>query len=280
MSGRSAYVRKKINEAKAAEIAPAGSSKGRANSSESGRSSSRRDYGVQEQPASPDTGYSTTDLRLLKFSESFQENEFSKSRPENTALGNQNSSNQNGGDAGTGGAHTPRYRGPMPDFACARVRRPVLKAEDVSGIERSGFRSDVDKKSEGVRKGITKAFTFGGKKKRKDPDAKLRSPLSIESRPFDDYDTSLTTCKRGHRSLANFRTRYPQLRRWSTTTWCRLPRLRSYPQYRNGALHLLSGGSAWVSQCSDGISSRKTLSSGIRTVMCWCISDTKSKPLV
>lgn len=49
------------------------------------------------------------------------------------------------------------------DLAYARVRKPHVPVIDVSGIEKSSFRSMMDKKSESVRKGIVK--TFGKKKK-------------------------------------------------------------------------------------------------------------------
>lgn len=188
MSGRSAYVRKKINDPKAAEKATAGSGRGRQNSVGGGRPSSRSDYGAQEQPQSPGTGYGTTNARLLKFSEPAREDVFSSHPFENTAFANQvGDHSQSGSNVDRGDAHIPRHQGPMPDFAYARVRKPVLKTEDISGIERSGFRSAVDKKSEEVRKGITKAFTFGSKKKKMDSDVDLRSPSSAGSRGIEDY---------------------------------------------------------------------------------------------
>ncbi|KAG8163492.1 hypothetical protein KVR01_006789 [Diaporthe batatas] len=59
---------------------------------------------------------------------------------------------------------------PLDDFAYARARKPTIKAEDISGvgISKSGMRSVMDQNSEKVRKGIAKAFTFGGKKTRRD----------------------------------------------------------------------------------------------------------------
>lgn len=188
MSGRSAHVRKKINDPKTADKAPSGLGRGRANSSGSGgRTSSREDYATHDNPLSPGTGYGTTNARLLKFSEPIRESDFSNYRPDVASFSNPSSGSQSGGsDAGKGDAQIPRYQGPMPDFAYARVRKPVLKTEDVSGIERSGFRSAVDKKSEEVRRGITKAFSFGSKKKKKD-EADLRSPSSIGSRQYEDF---------------------------------------------------------------------------------------------
>ncbi|TVY44047.1 hypothetical protein LOCC1_G006132 [Lachnellula occidentalis] len=49
------------------------------------------------------------------------------------------------------------------DLAYARVRKPVVPVIDVSGIEKSSFRSLMDKRSEGIRVGLAK--TFGKKKK-------------------------------------------------------------------------------------------------------------------
>lgn len=59
---------------------------------------------------------------------------------------------------------------PLDDFAYARARKPTIKAEDISGvgISKSGMRSVMDQNSEKVRKGIAKAFTFGGKKTRRE----------------------------------------------------------------------------------------------------------------
>jgi hypothetical protein len=52
------------------------------------------------------------------------------------------------------------------DLAYARVRKPQVPIIDVSGIEKSSFRSMMDKRSEGVRKGLAK--TFGKKKKQEE----------------------------------------------------------------------------------------------------------------
>jgi len=65
------------------------------------------------------------------------------------------------------------------DLAYARVRKPHVPAIDVSGIEKSSFRSMMDKKSESVRKGLVK--TFGKKKRNNDLDG--RPPTSATIRP-------------------------------------------------------------------------------------------------
>ncbi|KAH6672516.1 hypothetical protein B0J14DRAFT_564142 [Halenospora varia] len=67
--------------------------------------------------------------------------------------------------------------GEREDLAYARVRKPVVPALDISGIEKSSFRSMMDKKSEGVRKGLAK--TFGKKKKAEE----ARPPTSATVRP-------------------------------------------------------------------------------------------------
>jgi hypothetical protein len=67
--------------------------------------------------------------------------------------------------------------GGTDDLAYARVRKPVVPVIDVSGIEKSSFRSLMDKKSEGVRKGLAK--TFGKKKKVEE----VRPPTAATVRP-------------------------------------------------------------------------------------------------
>ena len=65
------------------------------------------------------------------------------------------------------------------DLAYARVRKPQLPVLDVSGIEKSSFRALMDKKSEGVRKGLVSAFTSKKKKNEEEP----RPPTSATVRP-------------------------------------------------------------------------------------------------
>lgn len=59
---------------------------------------------------------------------------------------------------------------PLDDFAYARARKPTIKTEDVSGITKSGVRSAYDKRSEDVRKGLAKAFSWGKRSKRGEPE--------------------------------------------------------------------------------------------------------------
>ena len=65
------------------------------------------------------------------------------------------------------------------DLAYARVRRPHVPIIVDSGIEKSSFRSLMDKKSEEVRKGLAK--TFSSKKKKNDEES--RPPTSATVRP-------------------------------------------------------------------------------------------------
>ncbi|KAI3319279.1 hypothetical protein HD806DRAFT_289260 [Xylariaceae sp. AK1471] len=201
MSGRSAYVRKKITEPKTAEKgAPAG--RGRSKSSGSARISGD-DGSLYDYPMPQGTGYGTTNARFLKFSDPTYDSDAGNFRSELTNLnGNNSGGSQSGGSENGKRESGLQSQGPMPDYAYARARKPVLKTEDVSGIERSGFRSAVDKKSDGIRKGITKAFTLGLKKK-KDAHLPDRAPSSATIRPHyydpDEYDTSEIPAMPNHR---------------------------------------------------------------------------------
>ncbi|KAI0380318.1 hypothetical protein F5Y04DRAFT_103123 [Hypomontagnella monticulosa] len=156
MSGRSAYVRKKITEPKSGVRSPIG-----------GRYSERDDMSIGDAGPPQGTGYGTTNARFLKFSEQAREPELTNYRTQMTTFSNHSSGSQSGGsDSGRREGGSSSQHQPMADFAYARARKPVLRTEDVSGIERSGFRNAVDKKSDEFRKGLTKAFTFGGKKKK------------------------------------------------------------------------------------------------------------------
>ncbi|KAH8772911.1 hypothetical protein F5883DRAFT_39339 [Diaporthe sp. PMI_573] len=82
----------------------------------------------------------------------------------------------------------PQPKHPLDDFAYARARKPTIKAEDISGvgISKSGMRSVMDQNSEKVRKGIAKAFTFGGKKTRREEvvrPSEIRPESSATVRP-------------------------------------------------------------------------------------------------
>ncbi|KAI1262886.1 hypothetical protein F5Y18DRAFT_145961 [Xylariaceae sp. FL1019] len=180
MSGRSAHVRKKITEPKTGERDPTG--RGRAKSSGSSRLSVD-DGAFSDHPMPPGTGYGTTNARFLKFAD--QGNEAESSQPDLTEFRNNSGGSQSGGSEEGRRDGGSQNRGPMPDYAYARARKPVLKTEDVSGIERSGFRSNLDKKSDDIRRGLTKAFTLGLKKK-KTVDVPDRAPSSATIRPLYD----------------------------------------------------------------------------------------------
>lgn len=77
-------------------------------------------------------------------------------------------------------AKTTRSDG-SDDLAYARVRKPVVPVLDVSGIEKSSFRSLMDKRSEGVRKGLAK--TFG--KKKKNEEARPDSAITVRPASYE-----------------------------------------------------------------------------------------------
>lgn len=159
MSGRSAYVRKKITETK---LANKDSSTRAKTATSSEDSATVCDYPT---PANRrDTGVPTTNARFLKFSEPVRD------RATDAVLHYQSSGSQSGssvdGRRDVGGA--AQFHGPLEDFAYARARRPVIKTEDVSGIEKSGLRNMLDKKSDDVRKGLAKTFGFSKKKEKYD----------------------------------------------------------------------------------------------------------------
>lgn len=168
MSGRSAYVRKKITETKPGDTSTGSRSRAKSLASPEDNASIS-DYPI---PAGrQDTGVATTNARFLKFSEPVRETEVLQYPSEGTGYGNQSSGSQSGGsvDGRRDASRPPHLRGPLEDFAYARARRPVIKTEDVSGIEKSGLRNMLDKKSDEVRKGLAKTFAFR-KKDRKGAD--------------------------------------------------------------------------------------------------------------
>lgn len=166
MSGRSAYVRKKITETK-----PGGDkTSGLPSPTDLKQLDVSRlqsfDYGegdVESYMGSPPgTGYGPGGVRFLKFPES----DMSSKAPISTT-GTWSTGSQSGGsDGGRRELVAPYQPIPMDSFAYARVRKPIINHEDVSGIERSGFRSAIDKKSDDVRRGLSKAFGFGRKPKK------------------------------------------------------------------------------------------------------------------
>ncbi|CAL3970181.1 hypothetical protein PZA11_006459 [Diplocarpon coronariae] len=115
-----------------------------------------------------------------------------------------------------GGRHIPPYMADVPfrgqnneiatirtnisggsdDLAYARVRKPQVPALDVSGIEKSSFRTVMDKKSEETRKGLVKLF---GRKKNKKPDEGERAgndhrPTTAAASRSDTYELDAGDC--------------------------------------------------------------------------------------
>ncbi|KAK1574107.1 uncharacterized protein LY79DRAFT_583180 [Colletotrichum navitas] len=180
MSGRSAYVRKKITQTE--------KEKARARANAAGIVGDHDDLAIPDFPLPQPgaslpvgTGIGTTNARFLKFSE--PPRDVKSGTP---SIGSGSGSSEGGRRDGTSG--------PLDDFAYARARRPTIKTEDVSGIEKSGLRSRLDKTSEDVRRGLAKTFTF--KRKDKEPDFRPESVATVRPgqyhtsapmSPIDDY---------------------------------------------------------------------------------------------
>jgi len=195
MSGRSAYVRKKITETKAGE--KNGVFRSRAKSTTSSDNVTINEYPVNTMPVARQfqerererererdrdiTGVGTTNARFLKFSEPAREPEVLNYRNDIPHYGDRSGGSQSGSSVdGRRDAGTPHFNRPLEDFAYARARRPAIKTEDVSGIEKSGLRSMLDKKSDGVRKGLAKTFAFKKKDKRQQ---EIERERGMEFRP-------------------------------------------------------------------------------------------------
>ncbi|KAK1963793.1 hypothetical protein LY78DRAFT_716139 [Colletotrichum sublineola] len=170
MSGRSAYVRKKITQTEKEKA------RARANNTAGIVGGDHEDFFIPDFPL-PQTGASlpvgtgigTTNARFLKFSEPPRDVVVKSGTP---SIGS-----GSGSGSSEGGGRRDPASGPLDDFAYARVRRPTIKTEDVSGIEKSGLRSRLDKTSEDVRRGLAKTFTF--KRKDKEPDFRPESVATV-----------------------------------------------------------------------------------------------------
>lgn len=158
MSGRSAYVRKKITETKKAEA------------TSQARHAGEDVLKISELPSPPlgrefskqgGFGAGASSARLLRVTDTRDVDVV-------TPLGQRRESIE--------GKRLDAVR-PLDDFAYARARKPHIKTEDLSGIAKSGVRSAYDKKTEDVRKGLAKAFSWGKKSKR----GEVESPT--ETRP-------------------------------------------------------------------------------------------------
>ncbi|KAK4160142.1 hypothetical protein QBC43DRAFT_220449 [Cladorrhinum sp. PSN259] len=195
MSGRSAIVRKKITETKTSERQGAG--RGRAKSTGSSDNATISDFPMGYMPAIRQerdiTGVATTNARFLKFSEHPREDERYPYRQ--GSGGSQSGSSVDGRRDGVG---ISSHNRPLDDFAYARARRPVIKTEDVSGIEKSGLRNKLDKKSDEVRKGLVKALTWGKKDKKGNADKALdlrpHSAATVRPNgdPNDGYEADIS----------------------------------------------------------------------------------------
>ncbi|KAK4178474.1 hypothetical protein QBC36DRAFT_367945 [Triangularia setosa] len=207
MSGRSAYVRKKITETKTGE--QQGHGRGRAKSTTSSDNVTISDYPIGSMPALRQerdlvTGVGTTNARFLKFSEHAREDEMLAYRGDVHSYAPQSSGSQSGSsvDGRRDGASTSQRNRPLNDFAYARARRPVIKTEDVSGIEKSGLRSMLDKRSDDFRKGLAKTFAFKKKDKKgsnaeKAGDFRPESSATVRPSPVlvdfnDGYDADVS----------------------------------------------------------------------------------------
>lgn len=156
MSGRSAYVRKKITET---------------NKDIDGHSNR-----VSDLPSAPvldphRSGYGSSSSRSLRYNDLERAN----------GVVSPTSSQERESLDGRGIASRP-----LDDFAYARARKPTIKQEDMSGIAKSGMRSAMDKKSEDIRKGLSKAFGFASKKA-------SRHEVNFPERAVDTRPDSATT---------------------------------------------------------------------------------------
>lgn len=187
MSGRSAHVRKKVHEPN--------KGKGKGKATERRQSSASADYNDvavvdYHMPSSPlGTGVGTTNARFLKFTDiapspGLDQQTLGMTGPSSR---HRDPSLRSGASSGSGGdlrrdAYSPVD---LDEFGYPRQRRPTIKTEDVSGIERSGLRSMIDKRSDGVRKGIAKTFAF--RKKEKGPSSPEYRPASVATVRQDMY---------------------------------------------------------------------------------------------
>ncbi|GAB1317639.1 Choriogenin Hminor [Madurella fahalii] len=195
MSGRSAYVRKKITETKLGD--GGGDSRRRASNADSDNATiseypTGATAGLRQDRERPATGVGVSNARFLKFSDPSQQDGARAYHDGIDRYGNSSSGSQSGSslDGRREGATTSHLHRPLDDFAYARARRPVIKTEDVSGIEKSGLRTVLDKKSDEVRKGLVKAFTFKKKDKKghdAHKDIEFRSQSSATVRPSPSF---------------------------------------------------------------------------------------------
>lgn len=140
MSGRSAHVRKKITETKKGESKHGHDDQYAVNELPSPVYAQQGQYGVGYGSVSDRYAASERERDVVSPSGSQDHDYFEGRRLDMNAVR------------------------PLDDFAYARARKPTIKAEDMNGITKSGVRSAYDKKSDNIRKGLSKAFGFGNKK--------------------------------------------------------------------------------------------------------------------
>lgn len=142
MSGRSAYVRKKITETKKGESGPV-----------------RNYHDELREPPTP--SYAPYGQDGSHYGLPHGRRGLADSSRETDVISPTGSRESDGSDSRRLDANAAR---PLDDFAYARVRKPTIKPDDMSGISKSGMRSAYDKRSEDIRKGLSKAFGFGSKR--------------------------------------------------------------------------------------------------------------------
>ncbi|KAL5600960.1 hypothetical protein BROUX41_005794 [Berkeleyomyces rouxiae] len=159
MSGRSAHVRKKITHTNGNDTGYSGAEYGVR--SPTALSLEANDAIFADFPiphSNSGTGIGTTNGRFLKFSDASQGSLANQEHPRYTDSSRFPPSSAS---VHSGSASSEDYR--QDAYGFARAARPTFKTEQVSGIEKSGLRSIIDRKSEDVRRGLTKKFTFRGR---------------------------------------------------------------------------------------------------------------------
>lgn len=167
MSGRSAHVRKKKSDTKSSSSSrrPSTATTGSLHETSSTDSTvPGYDRGLAS-PIPVGTGIGTTNARFLRFADSSVDVSYDGS-------GSSCSPGYVGG--GGGSDYYSSRRATQMTMSSDGQYSPggggdwygkALRTEGVSGIEKSGLRSVIDRKSDGVRKGIAKTFSLGKKHK-------------------------------------------------------------------------------------------------------------------
>ncbi|KAK4124564.1 hypothetical protein N657DRAFT_553618, partial [Parathielavia appendiculata] len=112
-------------------------------------------------------------------------------------------------DAARERLNTPHRHQPPNDLADARPMRPTVKTDDICGIEKSGLRSVLDKKSDEVRKGLAKAFMFKKDKRRNDAETPMDARPESQATVRPGQHTGQEHADR-HRAAVHF-AQYPSV---------------------------------------------------------------------